>query len=99
MKRQTQKKIGVKKPSDQYDRHMAAFRDNTRTLLEMRGLTTRQFAELIPCSQGYVNIILNRPDDPLAFQLMCNIADTLGVPVLAMLAPGAFKARSPRKAS
>lgn len=98
MKTATKKKMGVKKPSDQYDRHMAAFRANARALMESAGWTTRHFASEIPCSQGYVNIILNG-EDPIALQLMCNIADALGVPVLAMLTPGAFKSRSPRKAS
>lgn len=97
-RRKTEKKMGVKKPSEQYDRHMAAFRSNVRGLLESRGWTTRHFAAEIPCSQGYVNIILNG-EEPIALQLMCNIADAFGVPLTAIITPGAFKSRSPRKAS
>jgi transcriptional regulator with XRE-family HTH domain len=100
MKSESKKKMGVKKPSRQYDVHMAAFRANTFALLQASGLSQRGLAKLIPCSQAYICEVLHGRE-ALAFQLMCNIADAFGRPILTMMTPGAFTAKphTPRKAS
>ena len=101
-KKGQRKSRAVREPSEQYDTHRQALRENTRFLLESRGITQRQFAAALHCAQSYVNIILNR-DEELNFLMMCNVADVLGVPVLLLMTPGAFSKasnpRTPRKAS
>lgn len=91
-------KLADKEPSKAYVAMMQAFRKNTRVLRERMGMTTRQLAEAADISQAWVYYI-ECTDKPVSFAQMVNVADALGVPLMAMLTPDSFHGPKPRKAS